>query len=160
MKKLLRRIQSDTVIKDAINDGTRFYAVSEDQLKDAFRTESNNIIRYIINRDGVNAFDLDRALFGSAVFDDVLYICDTDGKQILVNGKEIDPEDALDTYGVEELEDYIEDADDKIIKRKLTFYELKHMNLDNLAKEMIENNFGFTELVRNAEELGLLDNVF
>ena len=138
--------------------GTAFYAVTEDQLKDYYKDEENGVIRYLVEEYGFDVFDLEK-LYGSATIDGVLYICDTDGVPIEVDGQEVDPEDALETFSIDELAYYIIDADDSIIKRYLTDHELAEFNIDEVAYSMISGVDTFSDVVRWIDELGLLNDI-
>ena len=139
------------------NTGTTFYKVTEDQLLKYYDKDKNPIARYIVSENGFNAFDLD-LMYGSEVIGDALYYCDTDGFDIEVNGQEVAPEDALDKFGVDALTTYIKDADTDFIKRHLSSYEFKPVNLDKVAADILDDgSITFTEMVKFAYDLDLID---
>ena len=158
--KRLRRRNIMTAVEPAINPGTIYYRVTEDALKDVLDKSDNFIFRYLVNTKGLNCFDLEDNLLGSMIIDNDLYICQTDGKDISVADTEVDPYDALDMYSIEELSDYIVDADEDIIKSKLTEYELQPIDVNKVCSDMIRNHgYNFIATVVSAKDMGLLDNI-
>ena len=140
------------------NYGTAFYSVTEDQLQNYYDNEENIIIRYLVNEYGFEAFDIER-LYGSAIIDDVLYICDTNGEEILVGGQSINPEDALENFTLDELSTYVIPADDSIIKRYLSEYELAEFDLDDVAYDLIDGTTTFSDVAKWADKMGLLQDI-
>lgn len=159
MKKLRNRPHTNTVINEAAStEGTVFYRISNKLVKQTLDNADNLIFRYLVRKNGIDAFNLDK-LYGSAVFDDDLYLCKTDGQDISVNGEEVYPEDALELYSPEELKSYIKDGDEAIVKRELTSYELAGFDLDEVAVELIEGGHSFVEVVEAAYDMDLLSSV-
>lgn len=137
--------------------GTTYYRATEKQIKDAFHNDkdANIWVTALIDRDGLDALDFHDSLFGSKVIGDTLYICKTDGSDISVDGENVDPETALDDYSEDELSDYIEDADDKTIIKSITEYELNFKDVEQLAIELLTQNYAFSELYDAANEIDL-----
>lgn len=135
---------------------TVFYKVEEDQMINAFKNsrDTNVFLIYMIASHGFECLDLSK-MFGSGIADDGnLYICKTDGQLIHVNGKEVDPEDALKDCTIEELSAYIQDADDETILWYITPDEIiVDKDIDNVAKEMLEAGYHFDELVADCREI-------
>ena len=135
---------------------TVFYKVEEDQMINAFKNsrDTNVFLIYMIASHGFECLDLSK-MFGSGIADDGnLYICKTDGQLIHVNGKEVDPEDALKDCTIEELFAYIQDADDETILWYITPDEIiVDKDIDNVAKEMLEAGYHFDELVADCREI-------
>lgn len=135
-------------IKSAKNVGTTFYSVTADDIIEAYGDSTLNVwIRQAFVERGLDAIDYDNNLYGSKVIDDVLYICDTDGRDIEVNGNPTDPEDALDEYVVDELSEYIEPASAEIIRRYITEYELKDPDFEGWAIDLLRDGYDFSKLV-------------
>lgn len=136
---------------------TIFYTITESQLLKHYDNDENGIVRYVVSEEGFNAFDLDR-MYGSQVIGDVLYLCVTDFQDIEVNGEKIYPEDALDMYDVSALSAYIQDGDDKIIDRYLSKYELRPIDVNSVALDILDGGAtDFTDVVEWAKDLDLID---
>lgn len=135
--------------------GTTFYKITEEMLNDSFSMSDDNIFMVEeLATYGIGAINEKELPLGSAVIDDVLYICNTDGKDIDVNGAEIFPEDAIEEVGIESLEDYIEDADEKTIKHYITTYEIKFDDLTETAKKLLNSNlYGIKEVSDAFQEI-------
>ena len=145
-------------IEAATSYGTKFYRTTIDETIDALKQSNSNIwVIYMLESEGWNAIDFDNNLFGSKVIDDELFICETDGQDIQVNGHFIDPEKALEEYDVSELSAYIQPADKDKIAKSITGYEVKISDVDKVAIELLDNGYSFTDVVKDAEELELLD---
>lgn len=138
--------------------GTKFYKVTIEDVIDALKQSNGNIwVIHMLESEGWDAIDFENNLFGSRVIDDELFICETDGQDIQVNGRSVDPEKALDIYSISELSAYIQPADVNKITSSITGYEIKLSDVDNVAVELIQSGHSFTDVVKDAEELGLLD---
>lgn len=133
--------------------GTIWYEAEFDQVRDALKEE--NLILY--GAFLTNGFDcisnLDINLPGSYVQGDYLYICESDGEPINVNGDEVDPEYAMEEYEPELLSAYIVPADDKIIKQKLTEYEITNYDIDEVAYELFDEGYTFTTILADYEKI-------
>lgn len=139
--------------------GTTYYKVTESDLVEA--VEGGNIwLSYIIESKGFDAIDID-SLYGSNIIDGELYICDTDGQDIYVDGEPVDPESALFDYAeeLELLSDYIVDASLKDIYDRISLYEIKpiYLNLETTAIELLAANYTFEEVVRDARDIPGVD---
>ena len=136
-----------------INDGTIYYKTTVEEIIDTLKDqEANPWLIAAFQNDGYDAIDFKHNLYGSAVLDDGLYICVTDGHDIEVNGEEVDPEDALEDYSVDELSKYIQPATPDIIKRWITPDEIKKPWLDKWAPELLNSGHSFIELAEAAKE--------
>lgn len=152
------KVESSQTVTAAESVGTVFYRVTEDAVKEAFHSDKGNIwmaAEFEIN--SWNCIDADKSLFGSVVIDDVLYLCVTDGQDISVAGDVVDPESALEDYDLEALTSYIQDADESIILKYITEYEIKFEDIDNTAIYLLNEDISFVEIVKAAEEIGLID---
>ena len=133
--------------------GTIWYEAEFDQVRDALKEE--NLILY--GAFLTNGFDcisnIDINLPGSYVQGDYLYICESDGELINVNGDQVDPESAMEEYEPELLSAYIVPADDKIIKQKLTEYEITNYDIDEVAYELFDEGYTFTTILADYEKI-------
>lgn len=127
--------------------GTVWYEAEFDQVRDALKEE--NLILY--GAFLTNGFDC--ILPGSYVQGDHLYICESDGELINVNGDQVDPESAMEEYGPEMLSAYIVPADDKIIQQKLTDYEITNYDIDEVADALFEEGYTFTTILADYEKI-------
>lgn len=133
--------------------GTVWYEAEFEQVRDAL--EEENLILY--GALLTNGFDcisnIDINLPGSYLEGDYLYLCETDGKLINVNGEDVDPESAMQDYGPEVLSAYIIPAYSKIITQKLTEYEITNYDIDNVAYELFEEGYRFTTILADYEKI-------
>lgn len=134
------KLQSVTA---ASNVGTTYYRATLDNvIQTLTRNDANLFLLYLIEEYGFDALDFKKHMFGSAVVEenneDVLYICVTDGYEIEVDGEMIDPEEALENYAPIYLENHIQDADDDIIMRNITPYELVDFDEDAVARGVLK----------------------
>lgn len=127
---------------NAANDfqyGTTYYPVSLEQLIDTFDNTDDIWIKYALVLYGLNGLDIEH-MYGSETIGDTLYICDTDGEDIEVDGNLVNPETALSDYTTDQLEAYIQDPTDDDIKRLISDYELNIPSLNEVAIEMLQDN--------------------
>lgn len=133
--------------------GTIWYEAEFDQVRDALKEE--NLILY--GAFLTNGFDcisnININLPGSYVQGDYLYICESDGELINVNGDQVDPDSAMEEYGPEMLSAYIVPADDKIIQHKLTEYEITNYDIDEVADALFEEGYTFTTILVDYEKI-------
>lgn len=133
--------------------GTVWYEAEFEQVRDVLKEE--NLILY--GAFLTNGFDcisnIDINLPGSYVQGDYLYICESDGELINVNGDQVDPEYAMEEYEPEMLSAYIVPADDKIIKQKLTEYEITNYDIDEVAYELFDEGYTFTTILADYEKI-------
>lgn len=149
--KLYRSINAAE--KPAKHAGTTFYSATVDNIINAYGDVTLNAwIRQAFIERGLDAIDYDNNLYGSAVIDDVLYICVTDGYDIEVNGEGVNPEEALSEYTPKELSDYIEPATAEIIRRNITEYELITPDFESWAINMLRDGYAFSKLVTDYME--------
>lgn len=149
-------IKKNQKITGATETGTTFIMITLDQFLDAMDDESVNIwIRAYVADKGFGVIDFVRNLYGSAVIDDVLYLCKTDLQDIVVNGELVDPESALDNYSIYDLSPYI-DVDGSLspeeIRKEITYYEMNPINWDDYADDIV-NMHGFVNAVKAAYDL-------
>lgn len=141
------------IIAAATPGGTVWYEAEFEQVRDSLKEE--NLILY--GAFLTNGFDcisnIDINLPGSYVHGDYLYICETDGQLINVNGDQVDPEYAMQEYEPEVLSAYIIPADDKIIQQKLTEYEITNYDIDEVADALFEEGYTFTTILSDYEKI-------
>lgn len=134
--------------------GTVYYRVLAAQIESAYEDE-DPFIYYAVLEDGLDAINLD-TMVGSKVIDDELFICQSDGQEININGEMVDPFVALEDYTPEDLEDYIEDVDQKFILDNITIYEINRKsilnNIDDAAKDALDRGYSFTNIVKYYDE--------
>ena len=149
--KILKRVYGAE--DDARKAGTTFYAVPKSNLEQAFDKDDVNVwLKAEIEADGFDAIDFDNNLFGSKVIGDTLYICVTDGRDIIIDGKAVDPEEALDEYTPEQLSDFTSIATDKLIRRYITEYEVYTPDFDDMAVDLLRAGTSFERLADDYEE--------
>lgn len=138
---------------EARKAGTTYYTITKDALRKAFDGDRENVwLKAAIESDGFDAIDFDKNLFGSKVIGDTLYLCITDGRDIMVDGIAVDPEEALDDYAPEQLSDFVAHATDKLIHRYITPYEIYTPDFDELAGDLLKGGVSFSRLVDDYEE--------
>ena len=138
---------------------TKFYSVTENDLKDILvEGEDSNVFLYgAISTLGFDCLNLD-SMYGSGIVNSVLYLCDTNGKDIIVNGEDVAPGEALSECSIEDLSEYIYTGEDnpEIIRKELTAYELKTLStsqVNNIVKELITTeNFKFLDILESYQE--------
>ena len=150
------KLQSVTA---ASNIGTTYYRATLDNvIQTLTRNDANIFLLYLIEEDGFDALDFKKHMFGSAVFEenheDVIYICVTDGYEIEVDGEMIDPEEALENYSPSYLDNRIQDANDDIIMRNITPYELLDFDEASIARGILRTyDVSFKKVVSDFEEI-------
>lgn len=158
------RIVSENLVDIETPDDTArstvFYEITLDQLLDYYESDSNFVVTAIINQYEFDAFDLS-LMYGSAVIEDALYVCVTDGEDIVIDGYKADPEDALEEYDLDELEAFIEPATDEIIKRYASPYEfnLSKIDVDEIAAELLQSGYPLVDIIKNMQAIDLLENI-
>ena len=158
------RIKSNKInnmrkITAATESGTVFYKCKLDQVIQAEKdNDCNTWLLYALIEYGWNAIDFDHNMYGSAIIDDELYICKTDGYEINVDGEQVDPESALEDYDIESLSGYIQDATADIIIHSITEYELsKDIDVEELAIQMLNDQYSFVDLVEAAKDADIIE---
>ena len=153
--KMKNTIKNATTVKTAMQKSNTYYRVTLDDIESVMQdsTDANIWSLKSFQEIGWDAIDFEHNLFGSQVIDDVLYICNTDGRDIDVRGEKVDPETALDDYKLSDLYTYIEDADEEIILKYNTPYEIKTPKFNNWASELLKDGYTFTDIVNDAQEI-------
>lgn len=148
---------SARAITAATSAGTTYYRATLQDVEDAIQndTAANIWILKSFQELGWDAIDFKQGLFGSQIIDDDLYICETDGRDINVDGDMIDPESALLDYDIRQLSAYVEDATDDIILRYITTYEIKTPDFDKWAPDLLDDGNTFLQLADAAREFDI-----
>lgn len=141
-------------ITDAERFGTTFYKATLQDVIDALVDDNANVwLITALVEDGFYALDLDSAgLSGSAVINNEIYICVSDGYAINLDGHEIEPEEALTSYSLEELEPFIQEATPDVITRYITTYELKMRDVESLAIAAMDEGYSFNQLYEDYKD--------
>lgn len=137
------------------NPKTTFYKATLDEVDDALKKE-NLWIQKSFKESGFECIDTEKGLFGTRVIDDVLYICDTNGEDIMVNGDEVDPEKALDNYDLADLSAYIKDATPAVIRKNIDEYTIRKprtSEFNDWAKSMLRDGEDFESIAKDYMEI-------
>lgn len=151
-KKQRDKIESVTITA-AERFSTTFYVASLDDVINALRDKDANV--WLINEledRGFEAIDFSK-IPGSAVIDNNVVICDTDGYAIQIGEDEVDPETAVEDYGLEALSAYVQEATPDVINRFITAYELVIKNVEASAISALEKGISFAKLYEGYSEL-------
>lgn len=140
--------------KQKFSNGTKFYKVTIDDVIKYLEDKNANVwVIESFKQLGWDAINWDKGLFGSSIISNVLYICDTDGNDIYLNGKAVDPEAALEEYTPDELSKFISDATPDIVNRYITEYEIMIPEFDKWALDMLkDSDMSFTKMCKDATE--------
>lgn len=158
MMRRLRKIVSAETYAEVQSSGTEFHKVTlNDAIKLLQKERANLWLLYRLESIGWDALDIKNTMFGSLAADDILYICVTDSKSIQVGDEQVDPESALHTYRTDELENYIVDADPKVVKRYVTEYALQEFDLDEAAEQLLREGHSFVDMMESAQNLPQLN---
>lgn len=144
--KVIKRNKSITAAE--MGQRTVWYEADLDMVRNALR-EENLILYGAIQTHGFDAIkDIDMNIPGSYIDDveDRIYICVTDGSQVVVDGEEVDPDEAMEEYGPEALEGYILPATNQMIVNKLTSYEINNYDLDLVAQDLMDESYSFIDI--------------
>lgn len=133
---------------------TVYYEASLDDILDTLEKYDSNI--FIINelqQNGLDAINIKNHLYGSRIIRDKLYICVSDGYDIVVNNSDTNPFTALFDYSLIELADYIQDANQDIIHRYITPYEVPISNLEESASYLLDLGYDLKSVTRAYNEI-------
>ena len=147
MKRYIR-----STVEPAVTQGTTFYRVTLDEVIDHFSDKSENVfILKSFEELGWDALDFHKHLYDSFICEDDLYICVTDGKQIRYNDKFISVDKLPKDIDLDELSKYIANANDPIIHRYITPYEIKTPPFTKWSKELEAEGYDKEKLRKDAE---------
>jgi hypothetical protein len=140
--------------------GTTFYEIEPDvflaAILDADDGDINIWHKYLAKTQGLESLDIDH-MYGSRILkdadgDDALYFCETDGEDIEVDGKQVDPEDALDDYSLEALDDYLEGTAQGQVLHLINDSDFKTPDFDKEIVDALES-YDFVDLAEAYVEL-------
>lgn len=140
--------------------GTVFYRIPEETLKQYYKDDRNIVMRYLTATEGFNAFNTDILIMDGGGFDDAdgsFILCLSDGEPITIDGEEVEPYEALEEYGVEGIQDYIQDGGDEQIRRYFSTYDLAPIDVDDVADGLFHDGWTFTQILDDLEAIDLLD---
>lgn len=153
MKILTRCSHIYGSIHTATYGGTTFYKLKlEDLIEILKKLKSNVWVIKAFQELGWDAIEMDNNLYGSKIIEGVLYLCVTDGYEIQVGDELYDPEAALESFDIEDLEQYIQEATEDVVDKYITEYEIKSPDFNGWAKSMLMDGITFTELVQDYYE--------
>lgn len=152
MKQIIR-YNSQRTVTAATTSGTTYYKTDLKQVLDTLKNKLNIFCWKSLETYGFSCIDFDVNLFGSYVDGDELYICTTDGEDIPVNSKLVDPENAMQNFDLKDLSPYIRPATPDIIERYITPYEVSIPDIDKAAKDLMDDKYTFADLVDAYEEI-------
>ena len=139
--------------EEEIRKPTVFYKTNVDEIIEVLKDNDENVwLIAAFENDGLDAIDFKHNMWGSYVDGSELYICVTDGHEIEVDGKMVDPEFALEDYGVEAVSPYIEDATPDIILERIGVDEINPPYFDGWAADLLEGGHSFVELMEAADD--------
>lgn len=134
--------------------GTVFYETSIDDIIDTLENyDSNLFLMNELQQNGLDAINLHNTLYGSAIIDGMLYICVSDGYNILVNDEEVNPLTALNTYDLNDLSAYIQDTNQDIIHRYITLYEVPVENIESATEYLLKIGYSLKAITSAYNEL-------
>lgn len=155
MKKFVKSKSNSQTVTGATTPGTIYYKTNLKQVLDVLKDKLNIFCWKSLEDYGFGCIDFDVDLFGSYVDGDDLYICKTDGEDITVNGELVDPEAAMDNFYIDDLTPYIRPATPDVIETYITPYEVSIPDINQAAKDLLDDNYSFSDLVDAYNELNI-----
>lgn len=151
----MRRFNSTITAAQSI--GTTFYYTTLSDVIQTLKDKSQNeILIFLLETRGWYALDFEHNLFGSYVDGDDLYLCVTDGAEIEIDGVEVYPEDAIEEFGVDAIKPWLESATDDVITFRITEYELRSFDIDDVALNMLNEGYHFVDIADAAEDMEII----
>ena len=149
--------RNDKTITAAADPGNSIYVINKQDVEDIIRG-TNLIVEEAFKLYGWNAFDIE-SMYGSAVIDDTLYFLKSDGSYVDIEGEDVDPEEMLSKYSIEDIPSYlIKQPDPSILKHNFTYYELSDsIDINEIALSLLESGFKFTSIVDDAKDAGFVE---
>ncbi len=147
----------DLSITAASSPGTSIYILSPQDVEDAIRG-TNLIAEEAFKLYRWDAFDLE-SMYGSEVVGNDFYLLKTDGNYINIDGEDVDPEELLAQYEIEDIPEYLfKEKDDSVIRSNFSPYELsKKIDLNEIALSLLQSGFKFTSIVDDARDADMID---
>ena len=148
LKRYIR--SAEDAVEDVVEAKTTYYRVTVKDLLDYFK-DKNVWMWAAFDNEGFDCLDI-KSLYGSAIIGDTLFLCETNGVEIEVDGEQVDPETALEDYSISALSKYIKDVTDKAIEKNIDEYVIKGFKYDKWAPDLIKK-YDFTDMVDDYLEL-------
>lgn len=138
--------------------GTTFYKITEDQFESVLRDKDANLfIQEAFKMYGFSGINID-TLWGSIVENGYLYLCETDGQEITVGEGLVDPEEAIENFGIDMCSSYIQDASDEVVANHIFEYELSDdVDLEDIGIQLLSSGYSIQNVFSNAYDLNLVD---
>lgn len=166
MKRLLKTKYSPEMvnISAAENEGTSIYVISAEYIKNFLTEQANNsnsseylFISAAYEIYGLRIFNQD-VFYGSLFEGDTVYLLDTDGKDVYISNEDYDPEELLEKFDIEDLQNFIRDVDNDVMKRYFTEYEVdwSKIDIEDVAISLLNEGKSLQDVVQSAQECGLL----
>ena len=142
--------------------GTIFWKFDLDEtIRELEQLEGNIILIQRLRDVGWNALDDPERAYacGTITDDDELIICESDFEPIVIDGETVEPEEALELYSVDELEEagLVQEASAVQVDKYITPYEMSvNFNLGDVAIELLSGDYSFQEVIDAAYDADLL----
>lgn len=134
------------MITSATDYGTVYYKADLSDVKKIVDENSSLFVVYSIYEHGFDDIQIDQ-MPGSYIDKDTIYICVTDGKDLNINGEEVDPENAIEEVGLESVSAFIQDAPAEIVTQELDSYVFDLDNLEDCASWLLDNGYSLGAIV-------------
>ena len=151
------KILAREYIKSAEEPGSIWYKITREDLLNNMLWKDNvwisERLKYYPLDDSINIEDLD----GSYATEDTLYFLVTDYSPIIIDGEEIEPEEALEEYSLKDIENYINDNPPKDIIQRITDSDISWagIDIDTCAKDLLDIE-SFSKVVEDAQDIDLI----
>lgn len=136
--------------------GTKYYRITLDDALTAHRSVGNIWVYGALLNYGFYALNI-ADMWGSKVFGNALYVCDTDGEDIKVGDHYVNPETALEEESLSNLQEYIvENPTDKKICDLISEHELdyEYIDIDEIARILLDDpSISFIELYNDYSDI-------
>lgn len=133
--------------------GTIFYEVTPELLEEYTDEDAVNLyVREALRSREFDAINM-KKLFGSQIVNGNLYICVTDYNDIEVDGALVDPEDALEEYSIDQLQQYIEPATLKVLHDYVTEYEIDFGDLAQATIDLLEGGYSLRSVFSDYQDI-------
>lgn len=148
--------------KDLVS-GTKIWRFQVDETaRQLEQLEGNLILIQRLYDVGWNALDDPERAYASAIItdDDELLIVESDFEPVEIFGEVVEPDELLETYSLEELEDagLVKEATASAVNKYITVYEMStNFDLDRVALELLQDDYTFQEIVEAAKDADLID---
>ena len=145
-------------IEAAQNSGTVWYKITKDQIIEGSLWGKNSWIKARIEwyplSESLNLQQLD----GSFILDDTLYLMVSDYLPIIVRGQEIEPDEVVDQFELDDISEYINDNPGNEILRNITDSDISWdgIDIEEFAKELLDFE-SLSKIAEDADEIGLIE---